>query len=939
MTPDKAAARIFEQLRSAIGDRYDIDTTPMIGGMAAVFRAVERRHQRPVAIKVLRPDALEGGDADRFAREIATVAGLEHPHILRLIDSGSADGLPYFVMPFIEGGTLRQRLDRDGQLPVAEALKIAEQVGEGLGLAHRLGVIHRDVKPENIFLLDGNALIGDFGISLPKGTDDHRLTQTGHALGTIHYMSPEQATGEPDLDARTDVFALGAVLYEMLAGEPPFPGNTRQAVFNRMMTQDPPALPAIRPGVAKGVDAAIRRALARDPDDRYASATEFIQALHAGETVSRRSVDRKFVVGGVIGAAIAVAAIVMLGTRSPVETATEPMSAASQVTFDGNVSHVALSPNERLVAYLVDQGRSLMVQEMDREGSRRVLTSETPMGPARFSADGRVLLVHATLGGASGLYRVPVLGGDAMPVPAPPVGRPGRDGRAGDSARASEPPPATQRTDVGGGQDSMPAPTPGAGGPLAGGPQPGRPAASGRGGGVADAYDLVASDSIVAIVCCGRRIYVGPDPSSVVVAGRDSVTVGRGKLFDVASTLGSIYDLKAAPNGRRIAITGLDQDGYVVVADLDLGSGAIAVIQRSAGAWRGDPGNRSSVRWGPSGNSLWFSRETNGGSEIVRLPVSGKSTGPAEVVVAGLSSPLSFDVGQRRGQLVFATGPTRTRMLAYDLATRTTSTLFMSTATYHSPRIAPRSGTIAFVKGRGRDQDIYAWSPADSSERRLTTAGLPIGGLSWSPDGARIAFTTVGDTVTVSVVDFASRRITAVATDASPPTTPQWSGSSAVVFESAAGELVSVDLLTGLRATMDLDRAGPTPGPGRAARPPIGPFVVGPAGDVAYATFGPRGRVSISSAAGARTVSEDFRMPLSWASDTSLLLTESGRRGADSTLIERLNPRSGRWSVYARLPFSCSAGDLGVAPDLSRVACFTRETTSDVWMQEPSKGS
>src|SRR3954451_21479351 len=230
----------LDSLSAALADRYRIERELGEGGMATVYLAHDLKHDPRVAIKVLKPELAVVIGADRFLREIKTIASLQHPHILGLIDSGEADGTAFYVMPFVEGESLRDLLAREKQLPIADTIRIASEVASALDYAHRHGVIHRDIKPENILLHDGSALVADFGIALAvSAAGGTRLTQTGLSLGTPHYMSPEQAMGEREITARSDVYALGCVTYEMLVGEPPFTGPTAQSVVAKMMTDDP----------------------------------------------------------------------------------------------------------------------------------------------------------------------------------------------------------------------------------------------------------------------------------------------------------------------------------------------------------------------------------------------------------------------------------------------------------------------------------------------------------------------------------------------------------------------------------------------------------------------------------------------------------------------------------------------------------------------------
>ena len=271
-----AAAR----LSTALADRYRVERELGAGGMATVYLAEDLKHRRRVAIKVLRPELAAVIGADRFLREIETIAGLQHPHILGLIDSGEVNGTAYYVMPFVEGESLRDRLAREKQLPVGDAVRIATEVAGALDYAHRHGVIHRDVKPENILLHDGAALVADFGIALAASkAGGERMTETGMSLGTPQYMSPEQAMGEREITASSDVYALGAMTYEMLAGAPPFTGPTAQAIVAKIVASEPEPLAAQRRSVPPHVEDAVLTALEKIPADRFASASAFARAL------------------------------------------------------------------------------------------------------------------------------------------------------------------------------------------------------------------------------------------------------------------------------------------------------------------------------------------------------------------------------------------------------------------------------------------------------------------------------------------------------------------------------------------------------------------------------------------------------------------------------------------------------------------------------------
>ena len=268
------------RLNAALEGRYRVEREIGEGGMATVYLAHDVRHNRNVALKVLKAELAAVVGAERFLAEIETTAKLTHPHILPLHDSGEADGFLFFVTPYIEGDTLRDKIDREKQLGVEEALKITEDVAEALDHAHRHGVVHRDIKPANILLTDGRPLVADFGIALAVAqAGGGRVTETGLSIGTPHYMSPEQATGDRDVDPRTDVYALGSVLYEMLVGDPPYSGSTAQAVLAKILTDPAPAPTKVRLSIPPNVDAAIRKALEKLPADRFKTAQEFARAL------------------------------------------------------------------------------------------------------------------------------------------------------------------------------------------------------------------------------------------------------------------------------------------------------------------------------------------------------------------------------------------------------------------------------------------------------------------------------------------------------------------------------------------------------------------------------------------------------------------------------------------------------------------------------------
>ena len=268
------------RLTKALGGRYRVEGELGSGGMATVYQARDQRHDRSVAIKVLHPEVAASVDSARFLAEIHTTAQLSHPNILPLFDSGSDDGTLYYVMPLVLGESLRARLEREGTLETSEALRITREVADALGYAHANGVIHRDIKPENILLQSGHALVTDFGIARAPGlTRSDRLTGAGLSVGTPAYMSPEQASADPHVDGRADQYSLACVLFEMLTGEPPFAGPSVDSILVRRFTRPPPRATSRRPDIARHLDGALFKAMARDPNERFASIERFIEAL------------------------------------------------------------------------------------------------------------------------------------------------------------------------------------------------------------------------------------------------------------------------------------------------------------------------------------------------------------------------------------------------------------------------------------------------------------------------------------------------------------------------------------------------------------------------------------------------------------------------------------------------------------------------------------
>jgi serine/threonine-protein kinase len=411
----------IDRLKAALADRYTIDRELGAGGMATVYLAEDVKHHRKVAIKVLRPELAAVIGAERFLAEIRTTANLQHPHILALIDSGETDGMLWYVMPYIEGESLRDRITHEKQLPVADALRIASEVAAALDYAHRHHVIHRDIKPENILLHDGSAMVADFGIALAASSGGGtRMTETGMSLGTPHYMSPEQAMGEREITARTDVYALGCVTYEMLVGEPPFNGPTAQAIIARVMTEEPRSLTAQRKSVPPYVEAAVFTALEKLPADRFPTAAQFAAALGdasgatAGNASGRRAAYLKSqrrlglpAVATLVLAALAVGAIATVLTHR--NHAVAGATTRVMLEFPASEQPQHQSVQAPLLALRPD-GSGLLYSGIGANGQPQLwLRRWDRLGATRFAQ---------TLGGACCSVFSP--GGDSVAYLAPP---------------------------------------------------------------------------------------------------------------------------------------------------------------------------------------------------------------------------------------------------------------------------------------------------------------------------------------------------------------------------------------------------------------------------------------------------------------------------------------------------------------------------------------
>jgi serine/threonine-protein kinase len=419
---------VITRLTSALETRYRVVREIGVGGMATVYLAHDLRHERDVGIKVLHPDLAAALGAERFLAEIKTTAKLQHPHILPLLDSGEADGLLYYVMPYVAGESLRTRLDRETQLAVDDAIRIAREVASALDYAHRQGVVHRDIKPENILVHEGQALVADFGIALAvSAAGGARMTQTGLSLGTPAYMAPEQAMGERAIDGRADIYALGAVTYEMLVGEAPFTGPTVQAIVARVMTESPRPVTGQRKSVPPNVNAAVLRALEKLPADRFHSAAEFSSALVTPtfesvpadvRTGAGRTRFRGTLLPWAIAAVASAVAVFALLKKSDASESSSPVYLSVDLPSNAgagiNAEGLGISDDGSMLAVpaMIGGRPQLFLRSLHDDELRPVPGSAGLLGSAAFSSDGKWIAFNTE----GQIWKAPVAGGEPTPI-------------------------------------------------------------------------------------------------------------------------------------------------------------------------------------------------------------------------------------------------------------------------------------------------------------------------------------------------------------------------------------------------------------------------------------------------------------------------------------------------------------------------------------------
>lgn len=668
-----------DRLVAALADRYTIEQEIGAGGMATVYLAHDRRHDRKVAVKVLNPELAAVIGAERFLQEIRVTANLQHPNILSLYDSGEADSFLYYVMPFVEGESLRGRLNREKQLSVEETLHITRAVAAALDYAHRHDVIHRDIKPDNILLHDGQPLVADFGIALAvTEAGGTRMTATGLSVGTPHYMSPEQAMGEHDLDRRSDIYSLACVTYEMLTGEPPHTGPSAQAIVAKILTEPPRPVGESRPATPAPLAAALDRALQKLPADRFSTAETFSAALTDPKLTVRTAAatpGRSRTAIPALGAAVAVVGAFLLGRimAVPSDMSDPFLTQFSIHTPEGNIPgrastrFVGISRDGSRVAYAVDNagGDQLFVRHLNSLEAQPIPAIYDPGSPT-FTSDGESI-IYQDPGGQ--IRRVPLTGGSPETL--------------------GTGPPDFSYTDDG-------------------------------------SIVLGAGTQLwavgVARMGTGRIVMRlhgdGGDPEQLTA------------LDTAAGEIGHFFPQLLPGNRLLLTVQRNPYFGGTLVAVIDLADGERTNIL--PGAVR--------ARYTPTGHLVWV--ESDGrlrasAFDLDRLELTGRAVTVAEEVSGGTADQYpQFDVSDQ-GHLVYV--PAQPRELVMVDRTGRTSPIIEETRFYHSPRFSPDGRRIAMDITDDSGRDIWVLDVADRTPLKVTftgTANDPI----WHPAGRSVTF-------------------------------------------------------------------------------------------------------------------------------------------------------------------------------------------------------
>lgn len=681
---------LLERLQQALADRYRIERELGAGGMATVYLAQDLKHHRQVAVKVLKPALAATLGADRFFREIEVAAQLQHPNILPLLDSGQAGGFYYYVMPFVGGESLRDRLAHHGELPVHEAVHILVEVTDALAHAHEHGVVHRDIKPDNILMSGRHALVMDFGVAkaVSEATGRHTLTSVGVALGTPAYMAPEQAAADPHLDHRVDLYAVGVLGYELLTGRPPFTGLTPQETLAAHLTQQPEPVDKQRPGISPALSQVLMKCLAKRPADRWQTAEELLAQLEPLATLSggttptgirpapalaKRApwLDRAAVAAGVL-VVVGVGVVVLL--RRPAEVL--ELGRATQVTLDPGLEiDPSLSPDGKFVAYVAGPAfqTKLFVRQVDGGAPIEVVPEQGGQRFPFWTPDGKRILFQS----ARGIEIVPALGGTPRLLVA-------------------------------------------ASGPaLLAGP--------------------IAPNGRSFLYLSGDSLYVRPFEG----AAPRVVTTGK-----------ELHSPTWSPDGRRIAYVVGNVGFVTAATLGNLAASSIWVVSAKAGApvqVTDDQSLNTSPAWAPGGHGLLYISNRDVGRDVYQLALTGagRPRGPPVRLTTGLGAhdiSLSTD-GARLAYTVFAD---RSNVWSLPVPAPAAGVVSISRAlpvtttnqTIESLDFSPDGEWLAFDSDRSGALQIYRRRLAGGEPEQMTSDSASASNPRWSPGGREISFHT-----------------------------------------------------------------------------------------------------------------------------------------------------------------------------------------------------
>jgi serine/threonine-protein kinase len=686
-------------LRSALADRYAIERKVGEGGMATVYLARDLKHDRDVALKVMRAELVAVLGVERFLNEIRVTANLHHPNILPLFDSGEVDGFLYYVMPYIGGQTLRDKLEQERQFSIPEALSITKDILAALDYAHRQGVIHRDVKPDNIVMQDGHALVLDFGIALAvSAAGGERLTGTGLSLGTPSYMSPEQATGDRNVDARSDVYSTACVLFEMLAGDPPYAGSNVPAVVARILTEKPPSVLGRRDSVPVHVAEALDRAFAKVPADRYATAGLFAEALEAPATSVRKPGGRRWTIPAALAALLAtiavVAAVVTFQDASPIPPLTEVVRLT---TLPGLEDQPTWAPDGRTLIYTSSEGGhlGLWMRQVDGDRALRVGLEDVDEAQPAYSPDGsQVAFVSArNRGGRLGIFRGP---------------------------RATEAYLYGQNGDL----FVMPA--------LGGNA---RKLAD-------DAYDPSWSPD-------GREIAFR--------SARDgswrlyTVSVTDGRITRVRGAEPRVAGLDWSPDGRWIAFVAGETDAtgwdLYVISTAATDSVARQLTSDSASV-------ALHPAWSPNSDWIAFSSTRGGSLNLWGVPFDAEDTSTPAIpqrLTIGVGEDVGAVVASDGRGVAYANVRTAPDVWVLDSEVGTTTPVTSETTIEEAPRMSPDGQRLLFYSNRTGTDQLWTMDLESGGLDQISREGAHEG--SWSPDGRYVAYGGFGTTQGLTVQD------------------------------------------------------------------------------------------------------------------------------------------------------------------------------------------